>query len=460
MAPATTNVFDHPQPLGPLAELFSRRSIAVGTDESGNVVLARANTIVVDPGPDPERRRTVAGIVGSLDHSVARALSDEPPDQRLPLIVVPVPGSEQRRVNNEARWSVRPAIDLVKRLADTGVPAELNTVVFGDQSFLGNPLGAIAHWVGEIAFPGETATGAAGRAALLSTAQPAAAPPFLRDTLSIDDGRRQPRVLVLDSGLRTAGGAGIAPEHPALGSCRVHQPWLNDPTIGAADDEDEPDDDGLGLLDFEAGHGTFISGIVRQICPDAEITTAGVLSSFGDGDVASVLRALVRNVDTVGPPDVVIMSFGGFFAGDEPGRFGSYLMGLLGESVGVAAAGNQHTCRPYFPAALPGVIAVGGLAVDGKAWFTNFGPWVDACAPAIDVVSTFFTDFTETVGDEQQRQYDGWARWSGTSFAAPKVAALIAQEMYLDKITAAEAWKRLTSHKQFRYPDLGIVFNV
>ena len=49
---------------------------------------------------------------------------------------------------------------------------------------------------------------------------------------------------------------------------------------------------------------------------------------------------------------------------------------------------------------------------------------------------------------------------AGTSFAAPKVAALIAQEMYLHGGTATDAWKRLISHKHLRYPDLGIVFNV
>ena len=145
---------------------------------------------------------------------------------------------------------------------------------------------------------------------------------------------------------------------------------------------------------------------------------------------------------------------------------------MLGDALGVAAAGNQSTCRPYFPAALPDVIGVGGLAADGKAWFTNFGGWVDACAPAIDVVSTFFNDFDETLHIKDRsgnitptvtRRYRGWARWSGTSFAAPKVAALIAQEMYLNGgpgQTARDAWDRLTSYRHYRYPDLGIVFNV
>ena len=58
------------------------------------------------------------------------------------------------------------------------------------------------------------------------------------------------------------------------------------------DDEDEPDDDGTGTLDFEGGHGTFIAGVIAQLCPDAEVHTSGVLSSFGDGDVADVIAGL------------------------------------------------------------------------------------------------------------------------------------------------------------------------
>ena len=80
--------------------------------------------------------------------------------------------------------------------------------------------------------------------------------------------------------------------------------------------------------------------------------------------------------------------------------------------------------------------------------------------PAVDVVSTFFDGVDETLPDGRSKRFEGWARWSGTSFAAPKVAAVIAQEMYLHGGTAKDAWKRLTSHKHYRYPDLGIVFNV
>jgi subtilisin family serine protease len=239
------------------------------------------------------------------------------------------------------------------------------------------------------------------------------------------------------------------------------------PQEGLVDDEDETNDDGRPILDFEAGHGTFIAGIVRQLCPDAIVHSAGVLSSFGDGDVYGVIRAIDRVLADVGEVDIVVMSFGTNLVGDKPGLFGSELTRVLGDALGVAAAGNQSTCRPYFPAALPDVIGVGGLAADGKAWFTNFGGWVDACAPGVDVRSTFYgtsdVPLKEPVGeptDKQFNEFKGWAMWSGTSFTAPKVAAVIAAESSRLGISAPEAWKLLSYYQHFRYPDLGVVFNV
>ena len=212
--------------------------------------------------------------------------------------------------------------------------------------------------------------------------------------------------------------------------------------------------------------------MIAQLCPDADVHTAGVLSSFGDGDVSEVIAGLQKGLAaTTAPIDIVVMSFGAFFADDDPGIFGSSLVQLLGDRFGVAAAGNQATCRPYFPAGLNEVKGIGAVGAGGRAWFSNWGGWVDACAPGVDVVSTFF-DFSEDLAlfpdldDVKPRVYKGWARWSGTSFSAPKVAAALAQEMYLnlndagtDLITAQEAWRRLTTHNHLRMPDLGVVFN-
>ena len=133
------------------------------------------------------------------------------------------------------------------------------------------------------------------------------------------------------------------------------------------------------------------------------------------------------------------MSFGGYMT--EDGRlFGRALRRLLGPALGVAAAGNQSTSRRYFPAACDGIVGVGALGEDGRAWFSNFGGWVDVCVPGVDIVSTFFEDYEERVDGETGRTYRGGARWSGTSFAAPKVAAAVAQEVHLTDCTPRQAW--------------------
>ncbi len=302
---------------------------------------------------------------------------------------------------------------------------------------------------------------------LITTAEPTVAPRHLRDPLDLE-GYRRPRVLVIDTGLRTAStGDENVPEHTFLRSpdprqprVHLHEGWQSNPNVDALDDDDEPDDDRSGMLDFEAGHGTFITGIVRQICPDAVVCPAGVLSSFGEGSLGRVRSTIWRMSKSCGPFDLVVMSFGTFCTGDDPGLLATWMPRLLGDAVGVAAAGNLQSCRPYFPAALPGVVGVGGLDRSGPAWFSNFGSWVDACAPAVNVVSTFFNDITESLDGRPRRHFREWARWSGTSFAAPKVAGVIAQEMYVSQVSASEAWRRLSSTDRLRMPDLGVVFNV
>ncbi len=372
----------------------------------------------------------------------------------------------------------------VHELASLDVPivAELNHVFLGAQSVTGNPLGVPATWAGEMAFLGhvvETKENNKGvkRKVMLSTAEPAEQPRFLRGRLDIK-GRRRPQILVLDTGLETVEETGNRrAKHGFLDCCVVDQTTFRSSTPNAdgtfpVDDEDEPDDDKTGTLDFEGGHGTFIAGVIAQLCPDADVHTAGVLSSFGDGDVSEVIAGLQKAfAATAEPIDIVVMSFGAFFADDDPGIFGSSLVQLLGDRFGVAAAGNQATCRPYFPAGLNEVKGIGAVGAGGRAWFSNWGGWVDACAPGVDVVSTFF-DFSEDLSlfpdldDLKPRVYKGWARWSGTSFSAPKVAAALAQEMFLnlndagtDLISAQEAWRRLTTHNHLRMPDLGVVFN-
>jgi subtilisin family serine protease len=99
----------------------------------------------------------------------------------------------------------------------------------------------------------------------------------------------------------------------------------------------------------------------------------------------------------------------------------------------VVAAGTFGSNRPFYPAALKNCIAVGALESDGerRAEFSNHGWWVDACAVTQNVAGPFLTD---TMPDGQT--FDGFATWSGTSFAAPRVAGAIAQFVASRHVTA------------------------
>ena len=223
-----------------------------------------------------------------------------------------------------------------------------------------------------------------------------------------------------------------------------------------------PDFDHKGYLDPVAGHGTFIAGIIEQLVPACDIEVYSVISSFGDGDeivIGMKLRELAARNKRL---DFVNLSFGGYSTTG---------MGVLAEAIAdlyhqgtvvVASAGNDGTSLPMYPAVLPYVVAVGALDHEGApAPFTNYGPWVRACALGVEVVSTFFTGFDGAhpvqAGDDIDR-FRGWAAWSGTSFAAPRVVAELAKHMRDTNQTALEAVQaKIDSAELDRKPLLGTV---
>jgi subtilisin family serine protease len=295
-------------------------------------------------------------------------------------------------------------------------------------------------------------------------AEPEDVPPFPRRQRRADS----VNVVVLDTGLKLSDGAmPLRAEHPMLQrAVELHRStWRRDCDPIAADDDDEKSVDGDELLDLQAGHGTFVAGIVRRLAPAVTIHVDGVLSSFGDGDDLSAGEGLRRAISRIGDdqPTIVNMSFGAYTDGDLAPPLAAYIADLdRDHTLVVAGAGNGSSSRAFYPAALPGVVGVGALDARGPAWFSNYGGWVDACAPGVDVVSTFFTDHVDEFGDPPgslRHEYRGWARWSGTSFAAPKVAAAIAREAQSSGVSPVEAWGRLSHWSKLRMPDLGVVFN-
>jgi subtilisin family serine protease len=218
-------------------------------------------------------------------------------------------------------------------------------------------------------------------------------------------------VAVLDTGVAA---------HPWF----AHRPWFAQVT----DDQFEVlDANHDGRLDSVAGHGTFVAGVVQQHAPSARLRIRRVLHTDGICDEVGLIEALGELADDPEPAEIVNLSFGGHSHDDRV----SWLLDravrrLTDSSVVVAAAGNSGTQRPFWPAALPHVIAVGALDVAGSApaEFSNRGAWVDAWAVGADVLGAFVASARQLPAPVEPAGC--FARWSGTSFAAPVVAGRIA----------------------------------
>lgn len=215
-------------------------------------------------------------------------------------------------------------------------------------------------------------------------------------------------------------------------------------TVAAADAEIE-DEDGDRRRDHAAGHGTHVAGIVARTAPGAKLVARRALTT-PVGLVTELAAARAIAEAGAAGADIINCSFGGASLLDAaPLALERALERLPPATVVVAAAGNQGAEQPHWPAASKGVIAVAAVGCDEDgSWkrtdFSNFGNWVDCCAPGVAVASTFLYSAEDTLDDPPFR---GWATWSGTSFAAPCVAAAIAAFATREKITPALAAHKL-----------------
>ncbi|HVB41778.1 MAG TPA: S8 family serine peptidase [Streptosporangiaceae bacterium] len=233
----------------------------------------------------------------------------------------------------------------------------------------------------------------------------------------------------------------------------------------------------VGELDTHTGHGTFIAGIVRQVAPPAQVLSLRIMHSDGivyEGDLICALSLLADRVasavlgDLAGMIDLVCLSLGYFSESAADVTYSSGLREvidmLLGLGVAViAAAGNYATSRRFYPAAFAArspagqvpLISVGALNPNGsKALFSDGGRWVTAWASGAALISTFPQDINGSRAPEiRMRAHPanelpatrslpaarealdpddysgGFAVWSGTSFAAPLLAARVASSL-------------------------------
>ena len=274
--------------------------------------------------------------------------------------------------------------------------------------------------------------------------------PELAGPVATADAQRQVMVAILDTGIAT------------------HEWWDKSTWYEdcGTDVEDVVDADLDLELDSEAGHGTFVAGVVLQHAPAAHLFIDRVLSSDGVSDELTLVRALHRlhgRFDGRGQPlDVVNLSLGGYTYNNKPNPLLTKAISRFDRRTAiVACAGNAASDRPFWPAAIKRSIAVGALDKSGnaRAGFSNYGWWVDACAGGEKVHSAFvrFDGPAKPAGDYDPDKFTGYARWSGTSFAAPVVSGVIAATAAKENIDAATAASRLLDSAGRTVADLGAV---
>jgi hypothetical protein len=227
-------------------------------------------------------------------------------------------------------------------------------------------------------------------------------------------------------------------------------------------DVEHVDQDNNGRIDwFGNAHGGFIAGIIKRHAPQLRLRADRAFETNLPDAVldAFSLNTAAQEAINEGGVDVLNLSLGTHDVN------GGLMLGLRQAMrqwkklnprlLVVAAAGNQATDKPWYPAAFAvdeefrdWVISVGALeespdaSGSRRAPYSNFGEWVLAWAPGEHVSvyprgKVFRYDPDDPANRKEFNQ--GFARWTGTSFATPCVLAAICKRA-LGQIDPLQAW--------------------
>ncbi|MFF3269332.1 S8 family serine peptidase [Streptomyces chrestomyceticus] len=274
-------------------------------------------------------------------------------------------------------------------------------------------------------------SGAVLAGALVLGTAPAASADYIRDgqwalgAFGADDIRRHSTgenviVAVIDSGVDAA--------HPDLKGNVL--PGKSFARAGGRADHPTEDAHGTAMAAMIAGHGHGANGSagIMGLAPDAKILpvmTDSTETAVTSSGFAEPLRYAVDQ-----GAKVVNMSFGSGAIDLDEKKAISYA--LAKDVLLVAATGNAGTSAPQYPAAAPGVLAVGAVAKDGQVWRnSNYGEHVRLLAPGQGIYSAGLGG--------KYRQSDG----TSDSAAYVSAAAALVRSKFPD-LTAGQVANRLT----------------
>lgn len=217
-------------------------------------------------------------------------------------------------------------------------------------------------------------------------------------------------------------------------------PWMDDVTAASHEDEERfavPD-----VIPPYGGHGTFVAGVIQCMAPKSTVEVERVLTHGGAVYESDIIDQLHDALTDDGNPRLVSISAG------THTRDGRALLAFTimrdthrlherDNLVIVAAAGNDSSDKPFWPAAFEWVVGVGSVDPDGRmSDFSNYGSWVKVYARGRDLVNAFpngryicYEPENIHAGVPDVRHFKGMAQWSGTSFSTPLVSGLIAARM-------------------------------
>ena len=176
---------------------------------------------------------------------------------------------------------------------------------------------------------------------------------------------------------------GIDNRHPDLGSKVSKQRNFVGPTATASAQDDN-------------GHGTSVAGVAAAVtnndtgvagaCPDCRLLVAKSLDASNSGTVQDVAEGITWAADN--GAEVINLSLGAVGA-DAPAVERAITRAVRKGIVVVAAAGNEGTNDPVYPAAYSNVISVAATDQNNRrARFSSYGNTIDVAAPGVQILTT------------------------------------------------------------------------